>query len=313
MTPDAAAQPDHPFNIADGRAAGLTRGVLAGPRYAAPYYGVRQLRVNSEPDADAPARRRPPDVRAQLWRSCRQYAVRMHPAHFFSHDTALALVGAPLPTGWRPALHVSVHRPANCAHVRGVLGHRLQDRTPAFIRRDGLMVENPVRAWVQAADLWLDDDLIAAADFLVLPRRRLATIDELRAEALTMRRRRLEHLLDEVRQGSESSQETRLRLALVRAGLPEPELNMPLFSSTGQFIARLDQMYRRYRVAVEYDGRQHAEDTGQFQRDADRWAAIRDAGWELVRILHHHMGDQGSVAVEKVRRALLRAGWRPDV
>ncbi|MGX5773151.1 DUF559 domain-containing protein, partial [Microbacterium trichothecenolyticum] len=63
--------------------------------------------------------------------------------------------------------------------------------------------------------------------------------------------------------------------------------------------------------SVEFDGRQHAEDMVQFQRDADRWRAIGDEGWHLVRILNHHLEPDPSVALDIVRRALLRAGWRP--
>lgn len=66
-------------------------------------------------------------------------------------------------------------------------------------------------------------------------------------------------------------------------------------------------------VAVEYDGRVHAEDPRQFARDADRWAAIRDAGWDHVRILSHHLRDGGAPAVVMVRSALIRAGWRPGL
>jgi very-short-patch-repair endonuclease len=65
-------------------------------------------------------------------------------------------------------------------------------------------------------------------------------------------------------------------------------------------------------VAVEYDGRVHAEDAVQFAKDADRWDRIRDQGWQHVRILNHHMRDSGEPAVRKVAEALIRAGWRPQ-
>lgn len=194
-----------------------------------------------------------------------------------------------------------------------MVGHRLQVREAALWSVAGMPVEHPARAWVQSAGFWQIDDLIAAADFLVARRSPLVSIDELRSEAILMRRARLVDALNEVRVGSESPQETRLRLAVVRAGLPEPELNWELFNASGRLVARLDQAYPHYRVAVEYDGRQHATDPLQFARDADRWEAIRDEGWLLVRVLHHHLADGGRDAVNKVRSALHRAGWRPDV
>ncbi len=76
-------------------------------------------------------------------------------------------------------------------------------------------------------------------------------------------------------------------------------------------IARIDQLYPEFGVAAEYDGRQHADDPAQFARDADRWDAIRAAGWDHVRILRHHLEPDPSSAVAKVRAALVRGGWRP--
>ena len=122
---------------------------------------------------------------------------------------------------------------------------------------------------------------------------------------------RMNAALDAIRVGSESSEETRLRLVLGRAGLPEPELNWVLRDAGGRFVARLDLAYPRWQVGTEYDGRQHAFDVDQFRRDSDRWPAIRRAGWEVVRVLRHHLRDGGTPAVLLVREALTRAGWSP--
>ncbi len=113
------------------------------------------------------------------------------------------------------------------------------------------------------------------------------------------------------RPGVRSPRETHLRLLLTRHGLPEPGVNEDIFSARGEFVAEIDLTFEAWRVAVEYDGRVHAEDPRQFARDADRWAAIRDAGWDHVRILSHHLRGDGAPAASLVRAALLRAGWRP--
>lgn len=176
----------------------------------------------------------------------------------------------------------------------------------------GVPAESPVRAWRQTAAHWGMDDLIAAAEFLVHPRRGLATIEELRAEVEAMGDvggSLLTRSLALVRVGSESPEETALRLLLVRAGLPEPLINFDLRVPSGRLIARLDLAYVEYRVAVEYDGRIHAEDDRQFRRDADRWDGIRAAGWQHVRILSHHVRPDPRIAVRKVVTALSMAGW----
>jgi hypothetical protein len=113
-----------------------------------------------------------------------------------------------------------------------------------------------------------------------------------------------------VRVGSESPEESRLRLVLGRAGLPEPELNWVLRDTSGRHVARLDLAFRRWRVGAEYDGRHHELDADQFARDVDREADVRRQGWELVRVLRHHLRGDGRAAVRRVREALERGGWR---
>lgn len=290
------------FTSAEAMGAGIGRGALYGPKFRHPYRGIHE-NVDVRPVATGSSR----DIALG---EARRYWPRLRPGQFISHGDALALVGAPTPIGWSPGLHVSVHRPLYPPVTRGVVSHRLQSRVPQTISVAGIPVEHPVRAWVQAARVWQLDDLIVAADFLVARRAPLVTIDQLRAEAALMRQSRLLGALEDVRDGSESPRETRLRLTLQRAGLPEPLLNWELRDAAGRLIARLDQAYPLFRVGVEYDGRQHASDPSQFARDADRWDEIRDAEWTLVRILHHHMADGGRMAVVKVRAALERAGWR---
>ena len=291
------------FSVADALARGVTRGRLNRDDLRRPYYGVRAVRAHPEAL----------DVRAR----CAEYAPRLKPWQFFSHETALELAGVPMPEWpYRPAIHVSAHRPAREPRVTGVQGHRLQLRQPAtWSDGAGLPIEHPVRAWRQAATLWSLDDLVAAGDFLVSGNRPLATVAELRAEVALMgdtRARLLRRALSHVRPGVRSSRETRLRLRIARAGLPEPEINWVLRDARGRHVAELDLAYPIWRVGVEYDGRVHSEDAAQFAKDADRWDRIREHGWDHVRILNHHMRGSGELAVRKVAEALTRAGWHPS-
>lgn len=292
-----AAFPTSAFSYRSAREAGIGRGVLQGSRFIAPFHGVRAERPEPHPEID------------ELIRLCHWYLPRLREGQFFSHATALALYGAMVPAPDARAVHVSVHRPASPPRTRGVNGHRLQQRDPGIRLLGRLPVEAPERAWVQASRTWMTDDLVVAADHLVRRDRPVTTIRALTTEALRMRGDVLGEPLSLIREGSESARETLLRLVLVRAGLPEPELNLPLRDAQGRTIARLDESFPAYRVAVEYDGRQHAFSVTQFRRDADRWDAIRDAGWHLVRILDHHLSPDPVIAVAKVRAALIARGW----
>lgn len=293
-----AAFPASAFSYRSAREAGIGRGVLRGSRFIAPFHGVRAEPPEPQPEID------------ELVRSCQWYLPRLREGQFFSHSTALALYGAAVPPQDARAVHVSVHRPSSPPRTRGVFGHRLQQRDPAVHLLGELPVEAPERAWVQASRTWTTDDLVVAADHLVRRDHPLTTIHALATEALRMRGGILGEPLSLIREGSESALETLLRLVLVRAGLPEPELNVPLRDAQGRTVARLDESFPAYRVAVEYDGCQHAFSITQFRRDADRWDAIRDAGWHLVRILDHHLSPDPGIAVAKVRAALIARGWK---
>src|SRR5690606_39124449 len=106
----------------------------------------------------------------------------------------------------------------------------------------------PARAWRQSGTIWRLDDLIAAADFLIAGDAPLATVDELRSEIEIMgdvRGGLLGRALLFVRPGTRSARETKLRLLLVRAGLPEPETAWVLRGADGRAIAELDLAYPR--------------------------------------------------------------------
>lgn len=289
-----------PFSVRDALAAGVTAGRLDAKDLAIPFRGVRD-RHRASP--------------LTLLELCQRYSPRLKPWQFFSHETALALHGSPAPRfPYRVAVHVSAHRPAREPRIAGIQGHRLQTRHDGSGIVDGIRVENVVRSWRQTATLWPFDDLVAAGDFIV-GRGGLASLEELRAEVRTMGGRgtaSLERALREIRPGSASSEESRLRLALLRAGLPEPELNWDLRDADGRLIAVLDLAYIRWRLDVEYDGRQHAEDAEQYRRDVQRRVDVRSQGWEEVQILKHHMRGDGRQAVAIVRAALVRAGWRGE-
>jgi hypothetical protein len=88
---------------------------------------------------------------------------------------------------------------------------------------------------------------------------------------------------------AESPQETRLRLLMLRGGLPAP---VPQFSVRvdGRFVARVDFAWPDRKVAVEYDGLWHAEE-GQFARDRQRLNRLHAAGWRVVFVTATDMHD----------------------
>ncbi|HET6394223.1 MAG TPA: DUF559 domain-containing protein [Blastococcus sp.] len=70
-----------------------------------------------------------------------------------------------------------------------------------------------------------------------------------------------------------------------------------------------DLGYPRWKVAVEYEGRQHAE-RDQFGRDVGRYSLMAADGWLTLRFAARHLGGPHAV-VGRTRRALESRGWRP--
>ncbi|WP_328305962.1 hypothetical protein [Actinomycetospora sp. NBC_00405] len=71
--------------------------------------------------------------------------------------------------------------------------------------------------------------------------------------------------------------ETSTRLVVVLGGLPTPGLQHEVFDEY-RFIARLDMAWVEFRVALVYDGRDHAVDDRRG-RPLDRREALLARGW----------------------------------
>ena len=93
--------------------------------------------------------------------------------------------------------------------------------------------------------------------------------------------------LDLVRVGADSAPETMLRLALVRAGLPEPALNVVLRNGLGHPVVWPDAAYPEHRIALQYDGLHHG-DPEQYRRDIKRQSVTESLGWRELRVRTEH-------------------------
>jgi hypothetical protein len=240
---------------------------------------------------------------------------RMLPGQFFSHATAARLHGLPLPSRFdRDApIHVSAIAPAQCPRLAGVLGHRLKAGSVTVVHREGLPLAGAVDTWCQLAASLRLDELIMVGDALVRRQQPFATMPELRAAVARYAghrgAKRLREALEWVRPRADSPKETELRLLLVRAGLPEPEVNGIIVDEFGMKVATGDLVFRQYRVLAEYDGGQHRTDEEQYHWDVDRLDAIMTLGWRVVRINKSHLRPGSNIPVYKVEAALRAAGW----
>jgi Protein of unknown function (DUF559) len=101
---------------------------------------------------------------------------------------------------------------------------------------------------------------------------------------------------------AESAPESRVRVALVMAGLaPVPQFEV---FWGGEFLARVDLAFPEQKVAVEYEGAYHFDGT-QIVRDDARIARLEAAGWRVIRLSAADLRDLDGV-VARVRSALSR-------
>jgi very-short-patch-repair endonuclease len=99
---------------------------------------------------------------------------------------------------------------------------------------------------------------------------------------------------------AESAPESRVRVALVLAGLaPVPQFEV---RRNGVFLGRVDLAFPEQRVVVEYEGAYHFEGT-QIAHDDDRVARLEAAGWRVIRLSAADLRDLDAV-VARVRAAL---------
>lgn len=282
---------DGPFRVAAARAHGLSAGRLRGPDLERPFHGVRA----ADPAATALT-----------------YAPLLRPGDRFSHTTAAELWPLQLPAVPR-GIHVTATEPRNAPRRPGIVGHAASaDRS---VLRGGLPVSEPLTLFIELATILGEDDLVAVGDALVLEPEVLDpldlrpwfTLDELRAGCAASRSpgcRRARRAAARVRQGAESRPETLLRLLIVGAGLPEPELNVELFDARGRFIGRFDLVYREAKVIVEYDGDGHRTSRTQYERDMTRIDDAIAARWTVVRVRARGLLRAQEETIARVAEAL---------
>jgi very-short-patch-repair endonuclease len=111
-----------------------------------------------------------------------------------------------------------------------------------------------------------------------------------------------------VRAGVDSPMESRLRMLLVLAGLPEPTVNFVLWGATGEWELRFDLYYAEYKLLVEYDGQQHAENSAQWESDIYRREELDRRGLRLIVVTSNGIYRQPLRTLQRVRAALIERG-----
>lgn len=279
-----------PFTRADAVAAGVSEHMLRGSRFRRLFRGVYVC-------ADVPDS---PLLRLD------GALLLLPPRAAASHLSAAAVFELPVPPF--SDVHTVVRRGWLESRIDGIQVHEARGARHVIEHR-GYRVVCPTRTFVDLADLLGLVDLVVVGDAMV--RVGLCTPQQLVEEAASASTRHAElarRAAALVRPRVDSPMETRVRLLLVLAGLPEPETNLDAYTPERAWIARPDLSYPGLRIAIEYDGRHHDDDADQRERDIGRSEAYERYGWRVIVVTARRFYREPALLVSRVLAALQERG-----
>ena len=280
-----------PFTRKQALFAGLTVDELAGPRFQRLFHGLylsAGIRVTVLERA-----------RAALSVSAR--------GSYASHQTAAAI--------WTSAAtgdgetHISVPLGSPRSKRLGICAHRAP-ASAVTVTHQGLLLSPPTQTFLELAAARIDlVDLVVFGDALV---RANQTTTALLSQAVGMwcgaGARLARRAAALVRAGVDSPAETRLRMLVVLAGLPEPEVNVIVRKDDGSWARRFDLAYPDLMLIIEYDGRHHERDLQQWSNDILRREELEALGWRLIVVNADALFNQPTLTLHRIRTALIERG-----
>ena len=279
-----------PFTRSDALAAGISPKLLRGSKFRRIF---RDVYISS-------------DVRECLDDRARA-ALLLHPeAAYVSHTTAAELYGVAVPSS--SLVHVSVFDPKDRRWCVGTKPHVAPPGTVVAALR-GMRISGTYRMFIELAAVLELVDLVVAGDNML----RVFGISAAKLRAELSRSRdywsgAARYAAGFVRDRVDSPMETRLRMLLVLAGLPEPVVNHEIRNDLGDVVLRFDLAYMGARVAVEFEGRQHVEVVRQWEKDIARDETADHRDWRIVKITSHGIYVDPGQTVLRVWEALRARG-----
>lgn len=203
--------------------------------------------------------------------------------------TALQVVGVALPLRLQDwdTCHILVPRNGPHPERLHVVTHRSIHTPVEWNRFSDVPVMHPVEHWLQLRGATIDE-LVEVGDGFLRRKDPLLTLDEMQTKLADLKGwagvKKATAAMKWVRPGTDSLYESKTRLMLVRAGLPEPVVNLEVWCGDVGRIFHVDLGYEKEKVAVEYDGAVHVGDRTQMSIDANRRRILQDHGWIIITV-----------------------------
>jgi hypothetical protein len=286
---EASLDPSRPFTRKQALASGITPNRLRGPGFVRLHTGVY---VAADVELTAL-------VRAEA--ALTTYA----DTAFASHATAARIAALPLPA--LPGEHVTVMAQKDRHRIAGVVCHcapKAQVRVVGGVRVS--MVE---QNFVELATLLSLVDLVVVGDYLVRKNSNgLARLQRHCAKAAGPGAAAARRALAYVRTGVDSPMETRLRMLIVLAGLPEPLVNQLVGEESELDFRKYDMCWPSIKLIVEYDGRPHIAREEQWESDIGRRERIDDDGWRILVFIAKDIYNTPGRTLDRIHRQLVARG-----
>lgn len=279
-----------PFSRAQARAAGLRLRQILGPQFHKVVY-------DSYVSSSVPITTR---LRAE---AALDVSV---PGSYISHQTAAELWGGVVPAA--SDTHITVLGEAPRSRRQGIKAHSTTAPTVTSTLH-GLRISTPIHTFLDLASRLDLVDLVVLGDSLVKAKR--VTPEALVAAAAEwagIGSAPARKAAGFVRKGVDSPKETRLRMLLVLAGLPEPTVNLIIRNPDGSWRMRFDLSYPGFKLIIEYDGRQHADSRAQWRRDLSRREELDRLGWRLIVVTFDDLHGEPEAVLNRIREALIDRG-----
>ena len=111
---------------------------------------------------------------------------------------------------------------------------------------------------------------------------------------------------------TESVLESIARVAFRTLGLPSPELQVEIWGDGGEFIGRVDFLWRRFRTIAEVDGALKYEDPKRARAQLWRDKMLRRAGYEVEHFTWREVLHAGEAVGPPLRAAFRRGRQRGE-
>lgn len=283
-----------PFTIIEARSLGITSKALRGVRFQHLFpcvYACRELELD-------------PVILTRAGLLC------IGDQAAASHESGLAVWGVDV--GTRGSVHLSTRR-RSPTRIKGITMHR-DYQLGTVETSSGCRVLSPERCLVDTCTRRSIPVLVTAGDWLIrnghMTRDSFFTfVTESHFDGVVLARR-VADLLDAK---AESPRESLVRTIIELAGLPRPQCNRS-YGDELEIFARPDMSYAQWKVAVEYDGRQHGLSLAQRMHDIWRREQMERLGWVFIVITASDLRRPRQI-VDRVHLALRSHGYdgpRPE-